>query len=82
MDDATNPETERQTLTPNDEQEYVECPSECPYCHSDNIESDPLDVDGKTAWARVTCQSCRRYWEDVFELKYIDTTVEDEETNG
>jgi hypothetical protein len=54
--------------------------SHCPYCKSREIESDRVEADGDSAWARVECHDCGRQWHDVFLLRAIDEIAEDGST--
>jgi len=43
----------------------------CPYCGSENIEADVINVDGKEGWSDVYCHSCANSWRDVYTLTDI-----------
>lgn len=51
------------------EQEYRELGGgRCPYCHSDNITGDAIEVDGSIAWQPVSCDDCGKDWEENYSL--------------
>jgi hypothetical protein len=61
--------------------DYIACGgAHCPYCESREIESDRLEADSDSAWARVTCHDCGRDWQDVFFLDAIDEIAENGST--
>jgi transposase-like protein len=39
----------------------------CPYCKDDDLISEQVMVDEYIS-AKVTCQSCKREWVDIFDL--------------
>ena len=43
----------------------------CPYCASQDIRADGMDVDGSTAWQEVSCNFCQKKWTDLFTLTGI-----------
>jgi transposase-like protein len=46
---------------------------ECPFCQSDQLEWDELTVDGNTVKQEVWCNSCKKEWYDVYNLKgYVE----------
>lgn len=48
----------------------------CPHCNSTNIESGPLEADGDSASADVTCHDCKSEWTDVYTLTaYADLST-------
>lgn len=40
----------------------------CPRCHSSNFTSSPIDADGTTGKADVTCTDCGLTWTDLARL--------------
>jgi transposase-like protein len=71
-----------QPLTPAMVREYIASGgAHCPYCKSAEIESDHVEVDGDSAWARVSCQTCDREWQDSFVLSAVGEFTEDGSTN-
>jgi len=48
--------------------EYIQQPSHCPYCGSDEIEGRFVEVDGASARQEVGCGMCERKYVDVYRL--------------
>ena len=42
--------------------------TKCPYCESNEIEGSSMDVDGNTAWQKITCLGCDKEWNDIYTL--------------
>ncbi len=40
----------------------------CPYCGSENIEGQSIDIDGDTAEQEVGCNDCNKSWYDKYRL--------------
>lgn len=41
----------------------------CPYCLSEDITGNSIDIDGSTATQEVGCNMCNATWQDVYQLK-------------
>lgn len=41
---------------------------QCPFCRSNNIESDRVEYDDASISANVQCQECRRKWRDTYKV--------------
>lgn len=55
------------------ENQYIENPSNCLWCGSPDIESpvSENDQDFTIMTANVYCKSCNKKWREVYELKSI-----------
>jgi hypothetical protein len=40
----------------------------CPYCGSENLEGEGVNIDGDTAEQEVGCNDCNRSWYDKYSL--------------
>ena len=60
-------------LTKKQKKEYLKHPSLCPHCGSDNLHSDHIEADSKTAWSNVVCMACNEQWKDVYTLTSIES---------
>ncbi len=40
----------------------------CPVCHSSDISSDPIEMDGSVGTANVQCQDCKSCWTDIIRV--------------
>ena len=40
----------------------------CPYCFSEDITGEDIDIDGSRARQEVTCNVCDKSWHDFFKL--------------
>ncbi len=48
----------------------------CPNCNSKNIEGGSLEMDGDSAWVKVSCADCGADWKDVYKLTgYTDFSI-------
>ena len=43
----------------------------CPFCHSDNIESGPLECD-QDPYSDIKCNACGKEWTDLYKLVDIE----------
>ena len=44
----------------------------CPYCQSDQIEGDGVEVDAGRAWQEMFCPNCEKSWTDRYTLTSIE----------
>jgi len=60
-------------LTKKQKKAYLANSSNCPYCHSPDIGGGFVEIDGDTAWQRITCNnpSCSESWDDIYSLSDI-----------
>lgn len=53
-------------------EEYLNNPSCCPYCGSEDLEGDYVDIECGRASQVVSCLTCGAEWVDLYQLeKYI-----------
>ena len=64
------------TLTAARKLAYLRRGSCCPYCRSESITGESVDIEGRQASQEVDCQECGRRWHDVYRL--ADVEVMDE----
>jgi hypothetical protein len=43
----------------------------CPYCKSNMVEGDSVEVGGDTAWQEITCNDCGAGWTDLYTFSGI-----------
>lgn len=43
----------------------------CPHCANADIAASDLEMDGSSAWSKVTCAACGATWNDVYELRGV-----------
>lgn len=41
-------------------------PTRCPFCGSEDVSYDNIEVDGSRVYQRVDCMSCRQGWHDGY----------------
>ena len=41
--------------------------SQCPFCKSQDIEGDSIQVEGPETWQEVSCQRCDGNWTEIYE---------------
>ena len=59
-------------LTEEMKQDYINSGGiTCPYCQSDDITSEDTDYFGSSQSTRVLCNTCNRYWFDIYTLTDI-----------
>lgn len=51
---------------------YLRHGSTCPYCGSNAITGDSVDIEGSGAWQEVYCQECGRRWRDIYRLVNVE----------
>lgn len=49
---------------------------ECPFCESSDIEGQEINIDGGGAWQEVSCNTCGKSWNDLYELTGIEEIEE------
>ena len=66
------PETEAKRenkISEEAEREYIAASGQvCPFCGAHEISGGNIDIDGGTAWQEVSCDVCRREWQDSYTL--------------
>ena len=63
-------------LTTGKKRSYLRRGSCCPYCRSESITGESVDIGDAQALQEVDCQDCGRRWHDVYRL--ADVEVMDE----
>jgi hypothetical protein len=51
----------------------------CPWCRSEMIEGDSVEVDSGHASQEVHCVDCGREWRDIYKLVDVEASEENEE---
>lgn len=59
-------------LTEEQKTAYLKNYGHCPFCRSDEIEGGFVEIDGNTAWQKVTCMECGRQWNDLYHLNDVE----------
>ena len=63
---------EKKQLTEQEVKEYIEYPNTCPFCKSENLDADPIDVyETNTASRNVSCEDCGEEWVEEFTMTNI-----------
>lgn len=60
------------TLTTAQKRSYLRSGGSCPYCRSESITGESVDIEGKHASQEVTCQECFRTWRDIYRLAGVE----------
>lgn len=63
-------------MTTKTQAEYLQSYGQCPYCDSDEIEGDSVEIDGNAAYQQMSCKACERYWKDFYVLAYYLSDIE------
>lgn len=59
-------------LTGTQKRDYMDAPSRCPRCHSEDIVGDSVTIDDGGAWQEVGCNECGAEWHDIYKLVDIE----------
>lgn len=59
----------RKLLTDEQLKAYTKKPWRCPFCGSDNIEADSVDIEGGEAFQDCNCIDCEGVWRDIYVRK-------------
>ena len=59
-------------LTEEQKKAYLKDSSKCPFCQSEQIEGGPVEIDGDTAWQKVSCLDCDKQWADIYRLADVE----------
>lgn len=54
----------------------------CPFCGSEEIEGEQLDVNGTAATQQCYCHACDGVWTDTYQLKSAVLHTEKEKADG
>lgn len=63
---------ENKKLTPARRRSYLRRGSCCPYCRSESITGESVDIEGNQAYQEVSCQECCRTWRDIYRLDSVE----------
>lgn len=50
---------------------YISEPDHCPFCGSDDIEGDRMEIMGTSAYQPIKCNKCGKKWDDIYKLTGI-----------
>lgn len=59
-------------LTAKDIKRYLQHAGMCPFCGSEDIVGDSIEVDGNCTWQEVKCSICDAEWRDVYTLSIME----------
>lgn len=59
-------------LTVTQKRKYIKNSSKCPFCNSDSIEADSLDMEGDAVFQDIFCNECRASWRDMYKLVEVE----------
>lgn len=48
--------------------EYIDRPNHCPFCDTDQLEGDGVEIDGRNAYQEIRCLKCDKSWTDYYVL--------------
>ena len=51
---------------------YLRRGSSCPYCRSESVTGESVDIEGNQASQEVACQECERTWRDIYRLVGVE----------
>ncbi|MCX6984217.1 MAG: hypothetical protein NT118_05615 [Lentisphaerae bacterium] len=60
------------TLTVARRRSYLRRGASCPYCRSESITGESVDIEGNRAVQQVSCQECCRTWRDIYRLADLE----------
>ena len=64
-------------LTEEQKKKYLENGwAKCPFCESEDISGDSIDIEANEAWQNVSCSDCGKSWRDVYKLAFVETDEE------
>ena len=67
-------------MTDEQREQYLACHGlRCPWCRSEMIEGDSVEVDSGHASQEVHCVDCGREWRDIYKLVDVEASEENEE---
>ena len=65
-------DTDSNALTAKQKKAYLKDSSKCPFCGSDNIGGDGVEIGDNQAEQIVTCNDCEHSWRDIYVLKKVE----------
>ena len=48
--------------------QYIDRPNHCPFCDSDDIEGDGIEIEAFNAYQDIHCLKCVKSWTDYYVL--------------
>ncbi len=60
------------TLTAARKRSYLRHGGGCPYCRSESVTGESVDIDGNAVSQEVSCQDCGRTWRDIYRLADVE----------
>ena len=51
---------------------YLQRGGYCPYCRSESVTGESVDIDSPSATQEVSCQNCGRTWRDIYRLADLE----------
>ena len=58
-------------------EEYIaEGAGKCPFCLSDDIVGESVEVSVTEAWQEIECQNCGAVWQNIYKLVAVDIIQE------
>ena len=55
-------------LTNKQKKAYLKHSHRCPFCKSENIEGEAVEIDDGIAWQPIRCLDCNKNWSDLYKL--------------
>ena len=59
-------------LTAARKRSYLQRGGCCPYCRSESISGESVDIDSNRAFQEVSCSECGRSWLDIYRLTDVE----------
>lgn len=66
---------ENKLMTGVQSKSYLRNPTQCPYCNSEYISGEFLEVDPGYTNQRVGCEKCGRIWIEIYKLIEVEDYV-------
>ena len=60
-------------FTKEQKEKYLADSGFCPFCGSDQITGEHLEVESESAWQPISCNVCDKTWKDVYTLTDVET---------
>ncbi len=66
---------EKELMTVLQSTSYMNNPTRCPYCDSEKISREFVEVDPGYSDQRVCCEKCGRIWMEIYKLIEVEDYV-------
>jgi len=53
-------------------EKYLKNPGNCPYCGSEDIVGESIEIEGATSKQKVSCSDCYKEWNDIYTLSDVE----------